>query len=808
MDLLRSTIKSLFYDYPLDAVAAYIGNGTYVDSSDFYSRIKELLKLREKGFSMSEIGLLESVLKDEWLSDKDMEFASDKPYHPYERIFLILQHCANDLLEVSRPSPCVKIQQLLRWRDLSLLVGEDNLVIPLLARCDIQNKVKRHSFLWPNVLDHDDVQLNGILNETLSDTHFHLNAGCDIFEFNWLILMNHVDALDSEQIPEFMKDDSMHDYDPVKRYSELNLPLAHWVKIASYLRALLFNMLYSDSSIVPSLTYDNLFRKESFRDISKVTNRLIEPVKHDTIKTSNGIIFDYAITNSSISQLNDDEINNVYLVHHGERKLLYDFFKRYYGGEEIIRRHAPHLYLYILIKNKMRRELIQTNDIRGFENFQWYQSFKSFFYKDVGDYKGITETAFRYSIQSAVGAFRSHNVEARITPGSIGLYQELDYKKSIFGKKEVITNDDKCSVTLVCHFIKSKDSEPANRETRSLRHKILRKCLRQDFRRIEKAWNNNETAHPKLVGIDAASNELICRPEVFAPVYRNSRRIGLTNFTYHVGEDFYDIVDGLRAIDEAIDFLGLSSGSRIGHAIALGIDADSYYTKRHRYIIIPKQELLDNLVWLKYKAMDYNIRLQPKTEYVISTNFSKLMSEIGYGNVEFSDADYWESMKLRCEDPLENMDFSESPKHRILEMYWYDADINSNGKRTETLQLPHSFSSDVSKIQKRILSDIEKNGLFIETNPTSNFMIGGFDKYIDLPLFRFHSLDDDETKLPVSINTDDKGVFATSLKNEFSLIAVALRKERNEDGTRKWNDKQIMDYIRQIAYYGNLSRFS
>lgn len=206
--------------------------------------------------------------------------------------------------------------------------------------------------------------------------------------------------------------------------------------------------------------------------------------------------------------------------------------------------------------------------------------------------------------------------------------------------------------------------------------------------------------------------------------------------------------------------------------------------------------------------MEYNIRLQPKTEYVISTNFSKLMSEIGYGSTEFSDADYWESMKLRCEDPLDNMDFSKSKELKILEMYWYDADINSNGKRTIALQLPHSFSSDVSKIQNRLLSDIEKNGLFIETNPTSNFMIGGFDKYIDLPLFRFHSLDNDGTKLPVSINTDDKGVFATSLKNEFSLIAVALRKERNEDGTRKWNDKQIMDYIRQIAYYGNLSRFS
>ena len=46
----------------------------------------------------------------------------------------------------------------------------------------------------------------------------------------------------------------------------------------------------------------------------------------------------------------------------------------------------------------------------------------------------------------------------------------------------------------------------------------------------------------------------------------------------------------------------------------------------------------------------------------------------------------------------------------------------------------------------------------------------------------------------VSINTDDKGIFYTSLKNEFSLLAIALRKERNADGTLKWSDLQIENY--------------
>ena len=54
-------------------------------------------------------------------------------------------------------------------------------------------------------------------------------------------------------------------------------------------------------------------------------------------------------------------------------------------------------------------------------------------------------------------------------------------------------------------------------------------------------------------------------------------------------------------------------------------------------------------------------------------------------------------------------------------------------------------------------------------------MIGHFDKYIDLPLFAFME------QLPnnaISINTDDKGIIATSIENEFALIAAAMEKSR------------------------------
>ncbi|GHU94614.1 hypothetical protein FACS1894208_06000 [Clostridia bacterium] len=84
-------------------------------------------------------------------------------------------------------------------------------------------------------------------------------------------------------------------------------------------------------------------------------------------------------------------------------------------------------------------------------------------------------------------------------------------------------------------------------------------------------------------GIDAANSEIGCRPEVMATGFRYlaafEPRIGIENpfadnippviihRTFHVGEDFLDLTDGLRAIHEACLFLGLSDNDRIGHGI-------------------------------------------------------------------------------------------------------------------------------------------------------------------------------------------------------------------------------------------------
>ena len=48
----------------------------------------------------------------------------------------------------------------------------------------------------------------------------------------------------------------------------------------------------------------------------------------------------------------------------------------------------------------------------------------------------------------------------------------------------------------------------------------------------------------------------------------------------------------------------------------------------------------------------------------------------------------------------------------------------------------------------------------------------------------------DELDIMFSINTDDKGVFCTSLENEYALMGCALERMRDEQGRKKYQ-KQI-----------------
>ena len=78
-------------------------------------------------------------------------------------------------------------------------------------------------------------------------------------------------------------------------------------------------------------------------------------------------------------------------------------------------------------------------------------------------------------------------------------------------------------------------------------------------------------------------------------------------------------------------------------------------------------------------------------------------------------------------------------------------------------------------------------------------MIGSFQRYEEHPLFRFMPIENKPhtSSINVSINTDDRGIFQTSLQNEYSLIALSVKKMK-EGSTSKWNDEMVLSYLEKL----------
>ena len=106
--------------------------------------------------------------------------------------------------------------------------------------------------------------------------------------------------------------------------------------------------------------------------------------------------------------------------------------------------------------------------------------------------------------------------------------------------------------------------------------------------------------------------------------------------------------------------------------------------------------------------------------------------------------------------------------------------------------------------------EIARMGLGIETNPSSNYHIGTFRRYDKHPIVDWYNkgLVYDNTlikecpQLQVSINTDDQGVFATYIENEYAYMALALEKSKDNDGEFVYNRTDILQWLDNIRKMG------
>lgn len=934
-------------------------------------------------------------------------------------VFNLVDIFTEKLLEEKQGEVVCKFKYLQEWRKVTNKIDNTLFLAAKYAKIDYENGKIRSSFIWPDIIGHDNVQLNRILSEGISDNHFHLLGSFYAFPFTWLTLMNHVNQNEFTQKLADLDNNKRnprirlsYDYEEqryeiqhlqaalirlylfselTERYIEighyfisLEKVILHIVKdsvdinefIKKYARAILNN---ESSDVINILRQENpqyfwllekIFNDDLITGNTCKINELVEqenPVlyliqlsekvgnislsecswifsdrqneyqqewkrqtrqnvwrmlkspeklmdfRSDLQLILNGFIdqineanYDYAVSGAS-AWYDTDETQSFMI---GERWLEYTMLReKYERTGRLTEEHYNLFYLYLIIKESFRMELQQSNDKTGFINFQYYQKRKGMFslYYTCGELAraAIAATVRKQNIKSL--EIRIHFGNDCAENAKIINYYDKELSRGML-------KNYKDNFYYVMGFSKRMDSVRKNSDEYGnifYRHYELRTGIYLQANALIQFRKKNPELAQRIRGIDAFSNEDGCRPEVFATAYRvlkkHSSYRGLSikpeipqlRETYHVGEVFSDILDGLRAIDEAVLFLNLDCGDRLGHATVLGMDVENWYRDNNYKISMRRQDYLDNIVWLYHKLLQYRIPdtdtlmqyIETEFEQFFTLIYRKFMGEkyiesvarsaceydsrydlkyqyreqnsgffdqaehhvydFEYGNVnkndgailDFNIRNYYYSWTLRGDHPglyrdgfcqyhyniksiwdeySINREFPQNQRIRyslsaavLNHFYHFNESVKESGRKTETFKIPANMVKAISLVQKAMQFELAHKEIAIETNPSSNMMINRIESYDQHPIFQLFNIGlvhdaeklDNCPQMNVSINTDDQGIFATCLSNEYALVASALSKVKDTNGNHVYKKAEIYEWIRKVQKMGNNQSF-
>lgn len=165
---------------------------------------------------------------------------------------------------------------------------------------------------------------------------------------------------------------------------------------------------------------------------------------------------------------------------------------------------------------------------------------------------------------------------------------------------------------------------------------------------------------------------------------------------------------------------------------------------------------------------------------------------------------YYHSWKLRGDNSELYRTGEYQPYSRLsLDRSYIDC-MEQPGTNFDVLREDKKVTFLVSKIQNKMIHSIAEKGIAIECNPTSNIRIGPFMQYENHPITKFNdyhlNLTSKTPQIMVSVNTDDLGVFNTSLSHEYALLLESLRRQRHRNGN--YNDEELYDYLDYIRENG------
>lgn len=754
----------------------------------------------------------------------------ENDYNSSNTVYLFLYY-AKKLFHLIDNQIYVDFDYLLEWDGFANKIDINIFYSAFLALAHDQLDYKKHKH--ESIIRNTNERLNKILNKGIAENHMHLNASGYSSEMNWYFL-SISSVFDNKKLNGFVdKNTNFRGLDKNKVTKEetiLNLQKIILTEL------FLFDWIYK-CNFIGDKEYISLLLAESENDFIYYSKKInaIQELMREKMKNMNSDFTKYL-------RFNREFMSSIFL------KILNN-------DEDVSKLKLYAINFYFSGISKIRFEFVQDNIGMGFSKFKSFEEEKEAFIPDENNFKlDLYKSVFdKYYSEEGVKL-----IEIRTGPKSrvrlIKMIKQLDSINDIVYRRYKKRNKsiEKIEYGIIIHYIKQDynnkstnnfyKSEIESRNQQALDALTIESKKLSNFfdSTVDKYYKN------KIVAIDTANYESFCRPEIFGEIYRKHKKeVKPSNrlyFTYHVGEEYNTLSNGIRAIDEVIEFLGYSRGDRIGHGLALGQNVDNYFNKNNGQIISSLQDYIDDIAWL-YQLIAFESRSSEKELLFLRDEFEKYKMElfIDVTKIEFTMNDYINSYYLRGDNPsiyYNNRQFEEysenlygrlinginneklnfknvkhkraflNYKSRILNFeYHYSPYLKKKGETIKVFKASSLYIECVKIAQIIMKKKIYDKDIFIEANPTSNKKISSVSRYIDLPFLQLNqfSLTKDSNNIaakypiPITINTDDSSIFQTNLHNEYSLITAALLKE----GYNKEEVYRYIDYLRVASLEQN-----
>lgn len=843
-------IRLIYREIPLsehvrntDFSLAAISESFDLEDELFRERIKNAyLQVYAKNYHRDD---LEYLL--DWLSEElKREFSSTNA-------LFLFSYISEKIISQQGKELFVEFEDLLEWDGFINKVDMKLFMSAYFANQELDRSAWEYS---NTAMRHNNKNLQHILNRTgISENHMHFKASGYIEEINWYGFLKLPIFDERSKLEAFC--DTFGIFRNVPKTEKNRAVQVNFLMQVKLIRCLLTAM--------KDRKYDHL---AEFFTIDKLEILLCS--------TDLEIAAHAYIDANLLNEIQEEELAEFAAFRKKEKLFSYGYreidFLTALFKQALDQENQVMLYLfnlYICGSCEVKFQFVQDNNGMGFSKFKEKEDNKDWFVTGKLSKSDMTQSVFsRYYNERNVG-----KVEFRIAPKEdkqeyVAYLLDLE-KKNIEEWKVAQAKDpsvDRLKYAVIVHFIKphkKKFEEP----TFFPRYDEQRKEVE---RRVDSLMETNRyiqeiIAHHslkpyeaaeieedlldqselfaglenKLISIDTANYELNNPPEIYACSFRKYKDKVYNpygaQFTYHVGEEFNTLSTGLRAIDEVLRFMAYRKNDRLGHALALGIDAEHYYKQKRENIFTTLQDYIDDVVWM-YHLLEHSSLCETKLILFLQGQYDRFKYQLFEKVTKDIPTleDYIQSYLLRGDDPeiyLEHIDkdyldydrlakrltfrlnslddkhqaaFNNFNARKLYYHYHYDPVLKENGNKKITVDVDPLFTECIQLVQQILKQKILKIGVFIEANPSSNKKISYLNQYSSLPAVNLNqyglTCEKDFLHLPISINTDDSSIFQTNLNNEYALLAAALIR----DGC---SELEVYDYIEHLAIASNVHSF-